>query len=251
MNRKWLLFSTLILISALILVPALLVVNGTVAINLGPTTTLITEQKYTKNYEKIKINIEADVFISQRDEDGIKIEASTAQTPRIKISQTSKTILVDSQNQPALDIKLLNEETRPKIYVYMKQAIEIEINSKSKVQLLKYKTESMDIVFNSDGSLVADDLETKKLSITQSLSGFVSIKGSSDELNLYSSNSARSLLRYLPVKTATINSQGNGAIELNVAEKLDVKIFDSSPVRYQGTPEITQEINGTGYVTSF
>jgi|GEM_PF-3670581 len=251
MNKKWIFISSFIFIVALILVPTFLVVNGTVAINLGPSTIVITEEKYNKNYEKIKINIEADVFISQRDQDGIKIEASSNQTPRIKISQTSKSIIVDSKKQPALDIKFLSDEPRPQIFVFMKQATEIEINSKSKVTIQDYKTESMDIVFNSDGSLTSTNLQIKKLNITQTLSGFVSLKGSGEELNLYSSNSSRTLMRFFPLKSAKINSQGSGAIELNVSDKLDVTIVDSSPVRYQGVPEITSNIIGTGSLTSF
>jgi len=251
MNRKWFFFSTFILIVAFISIPLFLVVNGTVAVSVGPSTRIITEQKFSKNFEKIRINIEADIIIGQKDQDSVKIEASSNQTPRIKISQTSKTISIDNQNTPALDIKLLTEETRPKIFVYMKEATEIEINTKSKVEIQKYKIPSLKILFNSNGSLIADSIETENLEITQTLAGFVSIKGTSDNLSLYSSNSSRTLLRFMPVKKASINSQGSGAIELNVTETLDVKIAGSSPIRYQGVPTITKEITGDGSLTSF
>lgn len=251
MNRKWFFFSTFILIVAFISIPLFLVVNGTVAVSVGPSTRIITEQKFSKNFEKIRINIEADIIIGQKDQDSVKIEASGNQTPRIKISQTSKTISIDNQNTPALDIKLLTEETRPKIFVYIKEATEIEINTKSKVEIQKYKIPSLKILFNSNGSLIADSIETENLEITQTLAGFVSIKGTSDNLSLYSSNSSRTLLRFMPVKKASINSQGSGAIELNVTETLDVKIAGSSPIRYQGVPTITKEITGDGSLTSF
>lgn len=251
MTRKSLLITFLILAATIIVVPSILVANGTVNLNVGPSTTLITEQKFDKTFEKIKISIEADIIITQKDQDSIKIEASKNQTPRIKISQTSRTISVDTKNEPLLDIKLLNEDTRPKIFVSMKDAKEIEISGKSRVQIQKYKTDNLNIIFNSEGSFIADNLEVGSLQITQSLSGFVNLKGKAEDLSIYSSNSARSLLRFFSVKNAKINSQGSGAIELDVSDNLDVNISGSSPVRYQGVPTITKQINGEGNLSSF
>lgn len=228
-----------------------LVASGQVTINLlgSPNTTI--KQEFTKNFEKIKIDIEADITIYQSNTDSVTIETTKAKASEIKISQTSKTINIQPEKKSLLNIQLINQDSKPKISIYMKQLQEIEINSKSKVQIQKYSTDRISIIFNSDGSLIADSIQAKKIEIDQKLSGFVSLNGSAEELSLNTADSARSLLRYMQVKTAVVNSTGTGSIELNVTDSLSVKSSGSSPIKYQGVPAIKKDIKPGSILSSF
>ena len=168
----------------------------------------------------------------------------------IVIKKTSKTISIEKKEDTLVDLSQLRETSTPDVIVTMKNLEELEIGGKAKVQLSSFKGDNLSIDFSSESSLSGDILQSKRMSINHTGTGFISLIGVGQDLIVNSTNSGRSLLRNFIVKNAKISTEGSGGIEINVSAELSASLNGSSPVRYQGNPKINQT-GKTGNLRSF
>lgn len=240
MTRNWKITAAIAFLVVSFSVPTFLVSAGYVVLPSNNTSERILQENYTKNYTKFKTDLDLYVTILEGETDSVRVEASEAFLKTIVIKKTSKTISIEKKEDTLVDLSQLRESSTPDVIVTMKNLEELEIGGKAKVQLSSFKGGDLSIDFSSESSLSGDILESKSVSINHTGTGFISLIGMGENLILNSTNSGRSLLRNFNVKSAKINTEGSGGVEISVSTDLSASLNGSSPVRYQGNPKINQ-----------
>jgi|688.fasta_scaffold226038_1 hypothetical protein len=249
MTRNWKIIAAIAFLVVSFSVPTFLVSAGYVVLP-SNTSEQVLQENYTKNYTKFKTDLDLYVTILEGETDSVRIEASEAFLKTIVIKKTSKTISIEKKEDTLVDLSQLRETSTPDVIVTMKNLEELEIGGKAKVQLSSFKGDNLSIDFSSESSLSGDILQSKRMSINHTGTGFISLIGVGQDLIVNSTNSGRSLLRNFIVKNAKISTEGSGGIEINVSAELSASLNGSSPVRYQGNPKINQT-GKTGNLRSF
>lgn len=132
-------------------------------------------------------------------------------------------------------------------------------NAREKVQLkpskkIDYVIEVKNLnslTIDGAGSITAEDIQGKSLTIGVAGSGSISLEGSADTLTMNINGSGSIKAENLEAKKASINIPGSASVVVNASESLDIKISGSGAVKYVGEPKITKTIHGTGVINKY
>ncbi len=98
------------------------------------------------------------------------------------------------------------------------------------------------------GSIEVKDIEGKKLSVTHSGVGEVTITGSADVLDLNLSGVGSYQGEAFKTQQATVHSSGVGSAVVNASEQLDATVSGVGSVEYIGLPQVQESVEGVGDV---
>ena len=108
---------------------------------------------------------------------------------------------------------------------------------------------SLDAVrIGGSGDVALGELDLPELELEIEGAGEVEATGTADRLSATIQGAGHARLSDLAVRTATVLVQGAGEADLNVSERLDVKVQGAADVTYRGRPEVTREIDGAGEI---
>lgn len=97
------------------------------------------------------------------------------------------------------------------------------------------------------GSIEVQDIQGKKLSVTHSGVGKVTITGSADVLDLDLSGVGSYQGEAFKTKQATVRSSGVGSAVVNASEQLDATVSGVGSVEYVGSPQIQESVEGVKF----
>lgn len=238
---KIILFLFLIVIFA---VPVVMFANGNLILPVVSGIEEVVEESFSTPFSKLKIAVEAEVLVLQdQNLNSIRLEGNKSLLKQVAIKTTSKTLSIENKDNFNLNLNPFDPSNRLKILVALTSLEELEVIKNSKVEIKELKTESLNIIFDSAGSLISNNLMVDNLKISQSSSGFINFKGRSQQLEAYVSGPSRLLLRGLKLKTANLNAQSNSSVEVSVTEKFKVVTTGTPTIRYEGVPEIESDLS--------
>lgn len=103
-------------------------------------------------------------------------------------------------------------------------------------------------IFGSS-AITAEDLDLERLMISFSGSGSTRLTGAIGNQTIVVRGMAIINNSDLVSQQVSVDISGNGTIEINAEETLDIKVAGMGNIHYRGNPTITQNISGTATIT--
>jgi len=127
---------------------------------------------------------------------------------------------------------------------------EIGSTGTGSIELDELGTKNLHILKTGTGSISIGSLTATDLVVNADGTGKIEIAGTvvNQELDLKGTGNYDA--PDLESQTADVGVTGTGSVELWVLDSLDVEIVGISKVSYYGSPDVTQNITGTGSLTS-
>lgn len=208
---------------------------------------IVTEQRYLNEFDRIALNINANVFLSQGEEQFVEIHA---QQNIINILKTN--VLNDELSIEFSDC--VNYTEGVDIYITVKDIESIKVTSSGSI----YSDEpidayNLDLKIDGSGSIELNDIWTENC-LTSEIngSGHVTVEcaDSIRNQNIIINGSGNLYAFGLPTDNVDIVINASGNVYVNSIETLDVQINGSGSVYYIGYPDLNAEIFGSGEINS-
>ena len=118
------------------------------------------------------------------------------------------------------------------------------------IEIDELDTENLRIMKSGTGSISIGTLTANDLMVNADGTGDIELAGTvaNQELDLKGTGDYDA--PDLESQTASVGVTGTGSVVLWILDSLDVEIVGISKVSYYGNPEVTQNITGTGSLTS-
>jgi hypothetical protein len=164
---------------------------------------------------------------------------------KITVRQTGKeslTITAEDNILPLLESRVANGT------LYLHTANNANISPTKPIEyVLEVKTlEALNL--SGAGSVDAKDIQGKRLAISLSGAGEVTVAGSADALELTLSGAGSFAGDDFKTKQATVRSSGVGKAVVNVSDQLDANVSGVGAIEYIGSPQVRESISGIGTV---
>ena len=101
---------------------------------------------------------------------------------------------------------------------------------------------------HGSGSIAIDTLHEGSLEVVIDGSGSASMHGTCRELDLHSNGSGDLRAMGLAANEANVFLEGSGSAEITVISMLDAELSGSGSLRYNGKPEVSTKLEGSGCV---
>lgn len=162
-------------------------------------------------------------------------------------------IISDSDYANGLyDMKLkgCSDYDEVKINIVMSKLVRLGLSGSSEVTFLSKFDNVEDVEFDMSGASIMDiNLgAANTVNINMSGSAQIDLQGSANDLSIEVSGSGDIMAFDFPVKTCTVDVSGQGNVQVNVENDLDVVISGSATVCYRGSPALEIDLSGTGQV---
>jgi hypothetical protein len=216
-------------------------------------------------FDQIQLDTVGTVQIVQGDSDSLTIETDDNILPYLNVKVPGDTLILVGKNntnlEPSLsityyltvkDIQAITTNTSGDITADSIAAdkFDIFVNGSGDVQLDRADVQQLSISSDGSGQVTVDELAAETVSAQILASGNIQLSGKADSLDLKSSGSGDALLDDLQTSNVHADFQASGHASLWVLSTLDVAIGGSGNISYYGTPDITQNLTGTGQLIS-
>lgn len=153
----------------------------------------------------------------------------------------------DSVYADNINVKVLGSGAI-KLAVCDANKLDLEVSGSGELSAKELISDETEIDVLGSGEIDISLYSTSLLS-NVSGSGDISIDGYGDNQLVKIAGSGNFNAFSYEVQNCTVNIDGSGDAKVNVVESLNVTIDASGSVEYEGSPEITKDINGSGEVT--
>ncbi len=217
------------------------------------------------DFDQIQLETIGVVQIVQGDSDSLTIETDDNILPYLNAKVVGDTLILIGKNninlEPSIsityyltvkDIHAITTNTSGDITADSIAAdkFNIFVNGSGDVRLDRADVQQLLISSDGSGHVNIDELAAETLSVQILASGNVELSGNAVSLDLKSSGSGDALFNDLQTADTRADFQASGHASLWVLSTLDVAIGGSGNVSYYGTPDITQNLTGTGQLIS-
>ena len=202
---------------------------------------IIDEVRDLESFQKLEVNIPADVVIHVGEFPKINIKTHDNLLAKIKTKVRGRTLVIESS--PCID----NAETL-QIDLVVTDLKSVSISGSAEVKTAQQlTTDDFDLEINGSGVLVANIL-ANSISSEINGSGIIMLSGTTKNLNIEINGSGDFKGLGLQAFKADVGINGSGDVKLHSKNKLYVEINGSGSVAYSGNPEIKTDISGSGEV---
>ncbi len=208
-------------------------VNGS-----GP---IVTETFNLPVFDAIKLNMAAEVFITQGSQQEVTIEAQRNIIDRIRLTVRDRVWDIEPD-------RCLRDFSDVRIFITMPDIRKLELNGSGRIFGENTFTVN-DIELRLPGSGAIDlALNCDDIDATLSGSGTIALEGNGDELDFVLSGSGKLKAFGMTLREADILISGSGNAEVRVTNQLSARITGSGDVLYRGNPTLNVNITGSGRV---
>ena len=185
---------------------------------------VITTEREISSFSRIEINLGADLTLVQGDEKSLVIAGDDNLMDYIQTEVSGNRLIVSTPDNVSL------RSSRPiQLTVGFENLTEIEVRGSSAIR--------------------AGNLDLERLMISFSGSGSTSLTGAVGNQTIIVRGMATINNLDLVSQQVSIDISGNGTIEVNAEESLDVSVAGMGNIHYTGSPTITQNISGAATIT--
>ena len=202
---------------------------------------IITESRKTNTFTSIYLNIPANVYVSQGLPQEIKITAKEGVLRQIE------TMVMDGVLEIEYDTCVSNPDSI-KIYITIQTIHKLRINGLGDISTL-YGITADDLVLENNGSGdIKVEANATKIINKINGSGDIKLSGSSKTLQIVINGSGDIYALDAPTENCIIKINGSGDCKVFVKTSLEVKVNGSGNIDYQGSPDVSTSIIGSGTV---
>jgi hypothetical protein len=201
---------------------------------------IVTEGRNEKNFTGVNLEGVGNVYISQGDEESIKIETDENILPLIITEVRNGTLVLNSLESIS--------PTRLNFYITVKNIKNLEIDGSGNIYgNNEIISDDLNLMTDGSGDFKFDNIKIKNLSLRISGSGDMRLSGNAVNSECQIKGSGDVDMLYLDANSARVRIDGSGNCRLSVRESLWAIINGSGDVYYKGKPkELRTEVNGSG-----
>lgn len=205
---------------------------------------VVSEDRYTRSFEEISIDIPADVYIYQGNDEVVTIDA---QANVIDIIETD--VSAEELDIEFAENVVLKKHERIKIYITTRDLTAVRISGSGNVYgETPIITNELIIRISGSGEVDLHDLDTPLVDASISGSGKLYLDGFTKD-EIYRISGSGDIYSFgLLSETAEVTISGSGKAELMTDHYLDASISGSGSIYYKGHPDIDMHISGSGRV---
>lgn len=191
---------------------------------------VVKEERSVSSFDVIKVSSGLDVFITQGDEEALKVIADDNLIEYILTDVTGGILKIHT------DVNIRKAKSK-EVHLVYKQVRSINISSSGDVKGTNMmKAEDLEIHLSSAGDLVLD-IEAKHINCRISSSGDARLSGNADELDAHLS-SAGDLYAYdLIVMKAKVHASSAGNARIHATEEVYLTASSAGDIYYKGDPQ--------------
>jgi hypothetical protein len=208
------------------------------------------------DYHSISANSAYTVYVKQSNKEEVRVEASKEIYDITEITVKDGVLHInikkdDSEKSKSIwekidDIKLL---PTMKVYVSIKDVQKLSVNGNGNmITENSIAADNLELLVAGTGDMEVD-IKTKTLNAKLAGPGSLTIKGYTDDFTLENSGSGKVEAYQFEAQNAEAMLYGLGSIQMNVAEKLNARVYGSGKILVKGgTKEIIKKEYGPGVV---
>lgn len=201
----------------------------------------VTRDISLPDFNEIELNISADVYLTQGNEQSIRIDAEQNIIDNIIIK-----VVRDKWNIDFFERVWRHDDIR--IYIAIPEITDLEINSSGDIHGRgTINTNNLKLDINGSGD-VELDVDANSVYNNVDRSGDIKLSGTTHNLNIKINGSGDVKAFSLMAYACVIDVNGSGDSKVYVNNVLKVSINGSGDVYYKGHPQITTHDNGSGSV---
>ena len=185
----------------------------------GPIT---NETRVMEDFHSVRLQIEADVYLLQDDEQTLRLETHENLLPIVDTYVSNGELIIKSNHN-------IRRARRLKVYISAPDFQNITLTGSGDIE--------------SENCL---DLDNLKLKISGS--GKINLCGMVDNLTASVTGSGDINSYGLNAKVVDASLSGSGNIKVTAEETLTIKISGSGDVYYKGNPQINSKVSGSGRI---
>lgn len=208
---------------------------------------VLQEQREVTSFEGINVNNAIHVFLSQGNEESVKVEADDNVVPYIQTKVKDRILHITLKGEEP--IRNFSPKLPMNVYVTIKNLREIEANAAATVEgESAFQVETLELDISSAASL---DLEVKGENIDMDISSAanVTLSGQINSMKAEVSGACKLDGTNLETLKANIDMSGASSATLKVKDELEYDVSGASRLTYSGNPRIYKaEITSAGSV---
>lgn len=185
--------------------------------------TIATSEREVSGFSSIQINLGADLSLTPSESESLSIEADDNLMDYIKAEVRNGMLVISTPDNTSL-----KPSQTIKLHVSFNDLTAIEVNGSS--------------------AITGDDLNLDTLAVSFSGSGSTRLAGTVNNQTITIRGQATINNFDLSSQHVTIDISGNGTLEVNAADTLNVTVAGMGTIRYKGDPTITRNISGTATI---
>jgi hypothetical protein len=191
---------------------------------------VVTEDRTADSFNRLIVSSGVDVFITQGEEESIKVIADENLIEYIRTEITDNTLEIYTE------ANILHAESKEVRLVY-KQLGEINITSAGDVDgTNRMKADDLDLYLSSAGDLVLD-VEAARIKCNISSAGDAKLSGTVDELDADLSSAGDLNAWDLVARKAHVNASSAGNAKIYATEEIDLSSSSAGDIYYKGDPK--------------
>jgi hypothetical protein len=221
LKQRFLLISIIVL--ALLLTACGTTVASSVETIRGSGNVVTTERNVT-GFSRIQINLGADLALTQGNSESLTIEADDNLMQYIETKIDNGRLIISTPN---------NVSVTPSRFI----KLNVDFSTLREIEIL------------GSSNITANALDLDTLTIRFSGSGSTGLTGSVNEQIIVISGQATMHNFGLISNRVTVDISGNGTIEVNAEDTLNLTVAGMGIIRYTGDPTISQQVNGSANIS--
>lgn len=214
--------------------------------NIPASENIISQFRNVVGFEHIIFNGNGNLYISQGEEESVRIEGADTIIDQVSTLVVDKTLRIEFKKSNAT--KLIENTPLINVYVQVKSLEEIRLAGSGTITTTTpLKAHTLKVSFGGEASANIE-IEAHKLISILSGSGKFQLKGIAENQDIWIIGAGIYDGSALVGNVANVNITGTGKVYLNVRDDLDVRIAGRGTVIYEGSPRVREAISGTGKI---
>jgi hypothetical protein len=208
---------------------------------------VVSESRQVSGFDEVSLAGSGDVFVTQGDQEGLKIDAEDNVMPFLKTEVRGSTLVISLESNDGVIVR----PTRPmRFYVSMKQVKSLSVSGSGTISSEAITSKVLDLYVTGSGETNIKNIKADSLTTTISGSGKCSLMGEAASQKLTITGSGSCSTDNLTSQNVKINVSGSGKAAVMAGTTLDVTITGSGEVLYSGSPKVSQRISGSGRIAA-
>lgn len=192
---------------------------------------VVTEERQTDSFDRLKVSSGIDVFITQGDVESIKVIADENLIEYIRTEIFDNTLNITTK-------AIIRKAESKEVHLVYKNLTEIDISSAGDVEgKNRMKTDELDLDLSSAGDLLLD-VEAISIDCNISSAGNAKLSGTVDVLDADLSSAGDLYAWDLVARKAHVNASSAGNARICATEEVDLNASSAGDIYYRGDPKI-------------
>lgn len=203
---------------------------------------LVTEDRNPGAFNSIKLEIPANVVLTQGQELQTRVEAQQNLLPHIKTTINRDKLVISSDD-------CIGENKGITLYITIPDIEMLSVDGSGDIKSTStLNTSKLELVINGSGN-ISLDANAELIYCGIKGSGNVLLKGSSKQQYIKIDGSGDYIAVDFPTENTEVYINGSGNADVFAISKLKADISGSGGVRYKGNPDVKSRVTGSGDVT--